>query len=222
MSAIAVAAHGRTIVCSLIDGALEMWDLEQARRLRRLTGHQGCMSSGAFLPDDRSVVSASHDGTVRVWDTETGVCERTIAAHVDWIRGMALTPDAAHAVTASSDGAVGVWDVLTGQIVARLNFDSSPQSTAVAPDGVTIVVGDNYGRVYFLRLEGAVRSNPPAYSLKRAEGPGRGKMAIYVEWKPTARDAATTRFRGDKIPRAITCTARQLPSQTITAPRLCT
>jgi WD40 repeat protein len=155
VSAIAVATHGRFLVCSLIGGELEVWDIEQEHRLRQLTGHKDCVSGVAFLPDDRSVVSAGYDGTLRVWDTANGACLQVIKAHADWIRSMALLPGAGHVVTASSDGAVGVWNLGTGQVVARLDFDGSPQAVAVAPDGVTLAVGDNFGRVYFVRLESA-------------------------------------------------------------------
>ena len=46
-----------------------------------------------------------------------------------------------------------VWDLATGRCVATFWGDSPFLTCAVAPDGVTIVAGDQAGVVHFFRLE---------------------------------------------------------------------
>jgi len=49
---------------------------------------------------------------------------------------------------------VRVWDVRRRRELARFTLDDVPRSCALAPDGLTIVVGCELGTVHFLRLEG--------------------------------------------------------------------
>ena len=58
------------------------------------------------------------------------------------------------AIYASDDNTLKVWNLTTGKFFATFTAESSIACCAVATDGVTIVVGDESGRVYFLRLEG--------------------------------------------------------------------
>ncbi|WP_445243060.1 MULTISPECIES: WD40 repeat domain-containing protein [unclassified Microcoleus] len=57
-------------------------------------------------------------------------------------------------MSGSDDNTLKVWDLLSGNILASFTAESSIACCAIAPDGVTIVAGDESGRVYFLRLEG--------------------------------------------------------------------
>jgi WD40 repeat protein len=59
------------------------------------------------------------------------------------------------AVSASWDDTLKIWDLNTGDQMATFTGESGELlCCAVAPDGVTVVAGDNSGRVHFLRLEG--------------------------------------------------------------------
>ena len=57
------------------------------------------------------------------------------------------------AVSASRDNTFKVWDLASGTIIASFSGEAGFISCVVAPDGKTIVAGDQGGRVYFLRLE---------------------------------------------------------------------
>jgi hypothetical protein len=46
---------------------------------------------------------------------------------------------------------VRVWDLESGQELAAVALDGALQSVSVAPDGITIVMGDQVGNVYCLR-----------------------------------------------------------------------
>ena len=106
----------------------------------------------AVTPDGRRAISASDDQTLRVWDLDTGKTVRTLQGHSSWVHAVAVTPDGRRAISASDDQTLRVWDLDTGKTVATFTGDSGMWCCAVAPDGVTIVAGEQSGRVHFLRL----------------------------------------------------------------------
>ncbi len=104
--------------------------------------------------DGRRAVSASEDKTLKVWDLQTGRAERTLTGHTGAVNAVAVTPDGRRVISASDDMTLKVWDLQTGQAIASFTGESGIRACAVAPDGVTIVAGEQLGRVHILRLEG--------------------------------------------------------------------
>ncbi|NJK73345.1 MAG: hypothetical protein HC942_03260 [Microcoleus sp. SU_5_6] len=74
--------------------------------------------------------------------------------HSHSVNAVAVTADGKRAISASEDNTLKVWDLWSGNVIASFTVESSIECCAIAPDGVTIVAGDESGRVYFLRLEG--------------------------------------------------------------------
>jgi WD40 repeat protein len=153
VTTLALAPLSQCAVFAINDASLEVWDMEHTRHLRTLKGHKVWVPGLAVTPDNRWIVSAGDEGTLRTWDLATLEPTRVIQAHSSPIKGMTLMPDGQHVVTVSSDRTLKVWNLVTGGLVARLDFDSSPQACAITPDGRTLVVGDNHGRVCFLRFD---------------------------------------------------------------------
>ncbi len=92
------------------------------------------------------------DKTLQIWDLATG--RATLTGHTDWARALALTPDGTKAVSGSEDNTLKVWDPATGEEIMTFEGESPFNCCAVAPDGKTIVAGDEAGIVHFLRMEG--------------------------------------------------------------------
>ncbi|MBD0340551.1 MAG: WD40 repeat domain-containing protein, partial [Microcoleus sp. Co-bin12] len=88
------------------------------------------------------------------WDLTTRKEEFTLKGHSHSVKAVAITPDGKRAISGSTDKTLKVWDLSSGNVIASFAGESSIASCAIAPDGVTIVAGDESGRVYFLRLEG--------------------------------------------------------------------
>eukprot|EP00741_Cyanophora_paradoxa_P017152 tig00020960_g16564.t1 len=69
----AVAATDKAAVilaaCAGNARAIEVYDRQQLKLLRRLEGHQDIISSLAMTPDGKLLISGSHDTTARVWGT---------------------------------------------------------------------------------------------------------------------------------------------------------
>jgi len=58
--------------------------------------------------------------------------------------------DGRRAISGFADRTLRVWDLETGQEQATVVLDVALRSVAIAPDGVTILVGDAAGNVYCL------------------------------------------------------------------------
>jgi hypothetical protein len=55
-------------------------------------------------------------------------------------------------ISASDDGTLTMWDLAMGQQLASVALETGAQCVAGAPDGVSIVAGDEMGSVYCLNF----------------------------------------------------------------------
>jgi WD40 repeat protein len=152
--AIAVMPDGRRAISGSDDRTLRVWDLESGQALHKLEGHTDSVSAVAVTPDGRRAISASSDGTLRVWDLETAQTMRILDGHTNSVWAVAVTPDGCRAVSGSDDGTLRVWDLESGEEITSFTGEGRVLSCAFAPDGKTIIAGDESGHVHFLRLEG--------------------------------------------------------------------
>jgi WD40 repeat protein len=81
---------------------------------------------------------------------------------------VAVTPDGRRAVSASDDRTLRLWDLESGQEIATFTGESKMASCAIAPNGITIIAGDQSGRVHFLWL---VEANPTKPAIRETKIP---------------------------------------------------
>ena len=154
VNAVAVAPDGKRAISASDDNTLKIWDTETGKEVRTLTGHTDSVKAVDIAPDGKRAISASGDNTLKIWDTETGTEVRTLTGHTSWVYAVDLAPDGLTAISASRDNTLKIWDLLSGKEVASFSGDAEFKCCAIAPDGVSVVAGDVFGRVHFLRLEG--------------------------------------------------------------------
>jgi WD40 repeat protein len=99
------------------------------------------------------VISGSDDKTIKIWDVGTGTEKFTLAGHTDSVNAIAVTPDGKTVISGSLDKTIKIWDLATRKEIATFTGESPILCCAVAADGVTIVAGEESGRVHFLRLQ---------------------------------------------------------------------
>jgi len=108
----------------------------------------------AFLPDGLRVLTASSDRTLKLWHLATGQVLYTLRGHSREIWSVAVTPDGRRAVSASDDRSLILWDLESLKPLATFTGDGALVPAAIAPDGKTIITGDEAGVVHLLRVEG--------------------------------------------------------------------
>ena len=124
------------------------------RLLRTLNGHSNRVSAVAVTADGKRAISGSDDSTLKLWNLETGEELLTLNGHSNRVSAVAVTADGKRAISGSDDSILKLWNLETGEVIASFTGESPINCCAVAPDGVTIVAGEQSGRVHFLRLEG--------------------------------------------------------------------
>jgi WD40 repeat protein len=167
VNAVAVTPDGKQMISSSPDNTLKVWNLETengvftfiwnlitGRQLFTLTGHSNSVNAVAVTPDGKQVISASDDNTLKVWDLSSREVIATFTGHNNSVNAVAVTPDSKQVISASDDNTLKVWNLETGEVIASFTGESPINCCAVAPDGVTIVAGEESGRVHFLQLEG--------------------------------------------------------------------
>jgi WD40 repeat protein len=113
-----------------------------------------------IIPDGRKAVVALYPKSeILVIDLETGMIQYKFEGHTSNINSIVVTPNGRLAVSASDDRTIDVWNLESGMEIATFNTDGAVNSCAIVPvcydrDGLTIVAGDDAGRVHILCLEG--------------------------------------------------------------------
>jgi WD40 repeat protein len=152
IDAAAISQMGDKVIFAS-DKLIKIFGLENGRELITSEGDGRIFHALAFSLDGLKAISGSSDGEIKIWDLRKNKLSRAFIGHKQWIEAVSITTDGKLAISASHDGILKVWDLLDFKELAAFQGDSSFSSCAVAPDNVTIIAGDNSGRIYFLRLE---------------------------------------------------------------------
>ena len=109
----AFSPDGKWIATGDQDGAVRLWEVASAGRVRRtLRGHAASVSGVSFNPDGSRLVSCGFDGQVKVWDWRAGVELLTLPAPGGGMLWHAVfSPDGRMIAAAGGDGVVTLWKV---------------------------------------------------------------------------------------------------------------
>lgn len=113
--------------------------------LRRLTGHQGIVTSVTWSPDGTHLASGSggsegsDNGEIFVWEAHSGRRVHTMAGHPGVASALAWVPNSCMVASGGSDGRLRWWDV---QSEACVRVQKAHEGMVLAlklnPDGETL------------------------------------------------------------------------------------
>ncbi len=136
------------------DATCIVWDLVSGQALHILSGHSDSVRGVAVTPDGRWAISGSTDHTCKVWDLVTGEALDTFSGHSNSVNTVLVNPQGSCVISVADDHMCKVWDLASAKEMATFTGESPISCCVVAPDGRTIVVGEQSGRVHVLCLEG--------------------------------------------------------------------
>lgn len=140
--AIAVAPTEKFAVAGLLNGRIDLWDLQEGTLVGSLTGHQDEVTSVAIAGDGKLMVSGSVDHTVRLWDIESKVSRGCLCAHEGSVMSVAISDDGRVAVSGEQYGKIIVWDLETHMPLRTLSGHlGSVTALAMSKDGHIAVSG---------------------------------------------------------------------------------
>jgi WD40 repeat protein len=129
LTAVAVAADGRTLACALSlesvpdpGSSLALWSMRTHRPLGApLKGPTDGTLSAAFSPNGRLLASGggAQDATVRLWDVRSHAQIGALNGHLDAVTSVAFSPDDRILASGSWDGTVLLSDVRTRKQLGR-------------------------------------------------------------------------------------------------------
>jgi WD40 repeat protein len=154
ISGLVITSDGRQVISSSFDGTLIVWNVERKTQLCVIHSHNAPINSIALMPDNQHVISASHDGTLKMWHLRSKTEQFTIKAHNDIVWAVAVIPDRQLAVSVSQDYTLKVWNMINRKLIATFSAESPLKCCAVDAFPLTIVAGEELGKVHFLRLQG--------------------------------------------------------------------
>jgi WD40 repeat protein/tetratricopeptide (TPR) repeat protein len=141
---IAFSPDGYTLASGSKDKTIRLWDVNNGKLLRTLTGHQLSVQSIAFSPDGYTLASGSKDKTIRLWDVSTGKirrilqCDRSVLSIAFSLDGRTL---AAGCVCFNYINII-LWNVSTGKMHKALSHaNNSVISVALSYDGRILASG---------------------------------------------------------------------------------
>jgi WD40 repeat protein len=137
---LAFTADNKTLLVGGRFGTISQWNLE-ARRRRKLPGHDDEVRSITISPDGTTVLTASADRSARLWDLQSG---KTLAVleHQDSVCAAVFSPNGNALLTGSNTGSAQLWDARTHERRGKpLEHRSNVHAVAFSPDGRTILTG---------------------------------------------------------------------------------
>ncbi|MFF9850207.1 caspase, EACC1-associated type [Streptomyces litmocidini] len=161
VQAIAFGPDGGVLALGWQDGAVELWNVgnpDRPRRLRVLDGTGGPARALVFSRDGRTLAVASGDAQVRLWDVARPADARrttVISGHGGSAEAVALSRDGRFLAIGSTDHTASLWDVSGARPVRSAVFtghDTTVSALAFAPDGRTLASGDDNGYVFLWSL----------------------------------------------------------------------
>eukprot|EP01028_Stygiella_incarcerata_P001963 TRINITY_DN1366_c0_g2_i1.p1 TRINITY_DN1366_c0_g2~~TRINITY_DN1366_c0_g2_i1.p1 ORF type:complete len:905 (+),score=227.46 TRINITY_DN1366_c0_g2_i1:35-2716(+) len=107
------------ILCSGSGDSFEIyvWEVQTAKIIDVLSGHEGPIASLAFNPKTSLLASASWDRTVRLWDLFSKDMSSDPLLHAAEVLDVSYSGDGTRLVTACMDGQLRIWDPLESRLI---------------------------------------------------------------------------------------------------------
>lgn len=129
----------------------------RTREVKHLLNYQGALLTMAITPDGKRIVAALHQGTgeaerfvLQVWDFDSGAELNQFKIDGPAPKHMKISADGHSLFSIADDYTLCVWDLNSGKRLALATLDGMLSCITIAPDGESILAGDQAGNVYCL------------------------------------------------------------------------
>lgn len=154
------------------DRTLRLWDLEQAKEIRRFeaveyqlftekdnkvertakrAASDFALYALAFSPDGKTLAAGGLDKTIRLWDVDSGELRHTIKDHPGFVYALAFISDN-RLVSAGHTGQIRIWQLGDSAAIAALVAPSFLHAAALSPDQRQLAVACADGKAYLVPL----------------------------------------------------------------------
>ncbi|MAS33074.1 MAG: hypothetical protein CL610_03645 [Anaerolineaceae bacterium] len=109
----------------------------------------------AFGPDAQVLVYASTSGDLRVIEMDTWQEQTILRGLADRVSDITVSADGQRVAAAGESGTVMIWDVVSGSDEQRITNAGAVPKVAFAPDGESLMIGDEQGNIALWRFAGS-------------------------------------------------------------------
>jgi WD40 repeat protein len=168
------------------DQTVSIYDLNMAKKIGELRGHEARIADLVYHPQSKAIVSTSNDGSVRVWEVETGKQIGTMFGHTNTVTKAVFSADGDRLLTASLDQTARLWDFQTRQLLAVLTgHRDGVWDAEFGPDGSWAVTAsqDKTIRVWDTKTASqlAVLTRPRAPMKLLVSSDGRNLVTLNID-----------------------------------------
>ncbi|MBA4385780.1 MAG: hypothetical protein C0410_13670 [Anaerolinea sp.] len=139
---IAISPDGKTFVSGLSSTA-SLRSVSNGSTIREFAGHTDSVVTAAFSGDGKWLITGSMDNTARVWDVATGNQVLILSGNISVVESVAISPDGTQVLTGSNTARLWNISLVDQQLV--FSVPAAITSSALAPDGKSILIGDEVG-----------------------------------------------------------------------------
>lgn len=133
--------HRRAVIL-YSDKSLEIWDLQSARRLKRLAFPLSAWFC-KVSPDGRLLAVAFAGGALSVFETETGT-EKPLPRVGNYVWNLSFSADGTRLLAATANDTAELWDAGSGKLLGTLSGHSQTvEDASYSPDGRRIVTSSD-------------------------------------------------------------------------------
>jgi WD40 repeat protein len=166
INAVALTPNGmHALTASTLTRHVFVWDIDRGEYIEGFCSDTGSRKMYvAVSPDGHFGVSAGDYGDINYFDIENGE-EIFKIYHFDinvkepnyWqnpglmIWNVAFLDNGRSIMSCSYNGTVKLWDVETRKLKSSIDTGKPLTACTISPDGSTIIAGDDFGQVYFLK-----------------------------------------------------------------------
>lgn len=184
----ALSPDGKYLATSGSLGAY-IWDMDTARIIRTLEGHDYIITSIDFTPDSKRILTSSWDKTIKLWNVETGDLIRTYKNSSYFISNVAALPNSTSFLSGDDNGTIWHIEIDTGNIINTYHLGKKTNEIIPDPGGEFFYALSSDGRLFRYYLthnsETSIRiHNGVITSISISND---GKTAVTSSWDETIK-----------------------------------
>lgn len=112
INALAISPDKKMLAIGREKGDAIIWDLENEKLVRNISGHQSAIMDLDFSPDNKYLLTASRDRTSRVFEIgNTRKLPMLFDDHDDWVMTATFDHSGQKVITGSKDGYIRIWEL---------------------------------------------------------------------------------------------------------------
>jgi WD40 repeat protein len=158
-SSLAVSGDGKIAAVGLVNGAIQLLDLEEKKVIRTLEGHTGRVAGLQFSADGSTLYSGSEDKTLRAWNVANGNEKWSLETPAP-VTALALVNQHKEIAAGHADNIIRIW-ALPGTPAKEQEEDPAAPIRELAGHGGPItslaVAGENADQLVSGSQDGSVR-----------------------------------------------------------------